>query len=120
MGPFDVTQVVSPMAYRLKLPTSWRLHDVFHISKLMSFEESNEFPRDDFQPPGELLEEENGREYEVEKVLAHRGKGRNKEYLLRWKGYAAHEDTWEPERNLKRCHEVVNAYNRKHEGTYEV
>lgn len=31
-GPFLVTDVVAPQAYRLRLPDSWRIHDVFHAS----------------------------------------------------------------------------------------
>ena len=30
-GPFPITQVMSPVNYRLKLPTQWSIHPVFHI-----------------------------------------------------------------------------------------
>jgi hypothetical protein len=29
-GPFKVVQVMSPVNYRLELPTQWSIHDVFH------------------------------------------------------------------------------------------
>ena len=39
-------------------------------------------------------------EYEVEAILGHRGRPGHCTFLIRWKGYSAAEDTWEPERNL--------------------
>ena len=29
-GPFKIAQVLSPLTYRLQLPSSWRIHNVFH------------------------------------------------------------------------------------------
>ena len=33
-GPFVITKVLGPVTYRLKLPTSWRIHNVFHAMLL--------------------------------------------------------------------------------------
>jgi hypothetical protein len=33
-GPFRVQQVMGPLTYRLELPPTWRVNDVFHWSKL--------------------------------------------------------------------------------------
>ncbi len=40
LGPFRITQEISPVAYRLKLPTNWRIHDIFHASLLMPYHET--------------------------------------------------------------------------------
>jgi hypothetical protein len=37
--------------------------------------------------------------YLVEEVLEERGKGRRKQYLVKWEGYP--DPTWEPASNLK-------------------
>ena len=41
-----------------------------------------------------------GREYEIERIIARRSKGGQSEYRIRWKGYSAAHDTWEPADNL--------------------
>lgn len=35
LGPFEVTELVGLQSYRLALPPSWKIHDVFHVSKLV-------------------------------------------------------------------------------------
>lgn len=57
--------------------------------------------------------EENNEEevYEVEKLLKHRGKKNNREFLVRWKGYNDH--TWEKETNLS-CPLILKEYAKKH------
>jgi len=38
--------------------------------------------------------------WEVDKIVAHRGEGLNREYKVHWKGYSSDEETWEPISNL--------------------
>ena len=33
-GPFRVIRVISPVAFKLALPSEWSIHDVFHVSQL--------------------------------------------------------------------------------------
>ncbi len=37
LGPFRIIQEISLVAYRLELPTNWRIHNVFHASLLMPY-----------------------------------------------------------------------------------
>ena len=69
-GPFRVTQVMSPVNYRLELPTQWQIHPVFHIDLLMRYNETPMHGANYQRPPLELIDGEE--EYKVEKVIASR------------------------------------------------
>jgi hypothetical protein len=99
-GPFLIVQEISPVAYRLKLPVSWRIHDVFHTSLLTPYRETTEHGPNFSRPPPDMIEGE--AEYEVESIVAHRhfGRGKKLHYLIKWKGYPASDNTWEPEKNI--------------------
>jgi hypothetical protein len=40
------------------------------------------------------------RVFSVESIVGHRRRGGRLEYRVRWEGYGADKDTWEPARNL--------------------
>ncbi|XP_026325309.1 chromobox protein homolog 3-like isoform X2 [Hyposmocoma kahamanoa] len=48
-------------------------------------------------------------EYEVEKVIDSKKIKGKLHYLIRWKGYTAESDTWEPENTLS-CPELINKF----------
>ena len=108
VGPFTITQKVSPVAYRVELPPSWRLHPVFHIDKLKKYIRSEEFLREVHPPPPVVVEDH--LEYEVEDFIRHRGKGTRQQYLVLRKGYPFTEATWEYEQDLVNAPEILEAY----------
>ena len=111
VGPFQVTKVISPVAYRLELPAQWRIHPTFHVSNLKRYERSEEFVREVEPPPAELVE--GYLEYEVEAIIRHKGTGSHRRYLVLWKGYPLTEATWEPESNLLHANEILAEYLRR-------
>jgi hypothetical protein len=107
-GPFEIAQVISPVAFRLRLPPTWKIHDVFHTSLLMSYKETAEHGPNYSNPPGDLISGEE--EFELDQILSHRGTRGRRQYLVSWKGYSAAENTWEPEGNLKYAQTILRAY----------
>ena len=67
IGPFTITQKVSPVAYRVDLPPGWHLHPVFHVDKLKKYIRSEEFLREVHPPPPIVVEDH--LEYEVEDLI---------------------------------------------------
>lgn len=93
---YTVTEVVGSHSYRLNTPLG--IHNVFHSNLLRtaSTDPLDSQVSDDTQPEPVIIGDEE--EYEVEKILKdrllRRGKGSQKQYLVKWTGYA--EPTWEP------------------------
>ena len=48
---------------------------------------------------------------QVDKILQQRKRKGVLEYLVRWRGYGAENDSWEPGKNLKDCAEKIKAFN---------
>jgi hypothetical protein len=104
IGPFKVTKQIGPVAYRLQLPPNMKCHNVFHVSLLHAYRRSGRY-----QPPPPPLIIDGEYEYEVAKILKHRGT-RRKQYLVAWKNYTAEHNTWEPEANLTNCADLLQKY----------
>ena len=66
---------MSPVNYRLKLPTQWSIHDVFHIDLLTPYRETDIHGSNYSRPAPDLVDNEE--EYEVEKILDTRQFGRD-------------------------------------------
>jgi hypothetical protein len=116
-GPFLIEACVGENAYRLALPETVRLHPVFNVSQLRPYHDpSGKFPGRSVDPsPPVVVDGEE--EYEVEAILGHRdvtaGRQRRREYLVKWVGYGALHNTWEPEGNLENAKEMVDRYKKR-------
>jgi hypothetical protein len=113
VGPFEILEEVNDVAYKLDLPTTLNIHDVFHVSLLKPYKKGKT-PT----PPPLPIEIDGELEYEVEKVLLHRERKTNrvvkKEYYLKWLGYGPEHCTWEPEDNLDNAADVIDDYWKLH------
>ena len=60
-------------------------------------------------PPEQLLD--SGEDaWEVEAVVGKRTRGRQVQYLVKWKGYNEWENTWEPSRNLRYAQDCIDLF----------
>jgi len=91
---------MSPVNYRLKLPTQWSIHDIFHINLLTPYHEMTLHGLNYSRPPPDLVEDQE--EYEIEKILDSRqfGRGQKLQYLVKWKGYPDLDNKWVDKKNV--------------------
>src|SRR6266702_4230528 len=99
-SPFPIVQVMSPVNYRLKLPTQWSIHDVFHIDLLTPYRETDLHGSNYSRLAPDLVDNEE--EYKVEKILDswQFSRGRKKQYLIKWKGYPDSDNEWVDKRDI--------------------
>src|SRR5258707_4025695 len=111
-GPFEITKEVSPVAYQLRLPMAWNIHNIFHASLLSPYRETPAHGPNYSRPPPDLIGGEE--EYEVEKIVNHRHVGRSRalQYLIKWIGYPEADNTWEPADQVH-APQLVNTYHRQ-------
>jgi len=65
--PFHIKKQINTIAYQLILPTSMKIHPIFHISLLETYRESNFLKR--IQPPPLAIVINDHKEYEVKEIL---------------------------------------------------
>jgi hypothetical protein len=111
-GPFKVVQVMSPVNYRLELPTQWSIHDMFHTDFLTPYRETPTHGANYQRPPPDLVE--GVEEYEVKRVLDSRryGRGRKLQYLIAWKGYPDSDNQWVNWDDAEGAQEVIREFKR--------
>lgn len=87
-------------------PLLGALHSTFNISRLKLYRDGSERfptrPKRLHAPPAVSADTNGVASYEVEAVLAQRGGRGNKELLVRWEGYGAEHDQWQPRSELTR------------------
>ena len=110
--PFEIVKRVSPVAYQLKLPTAWTIHNVFHASLLTPYCKTIEHGTNYMKPPPDLIKDTE--EYKVEAIVnhCHFGRKRQLQYLIKWKGYPDADNTWESADHVH-APALIQIYHRK-------
>ena len=110
-GPFRITEQINPATFRLALsqPLKSRgVHNAFHSSLHVPYKPDlfKRIPK----PPVPLLFDYGHEEYEIERILTHRRRRGRLQYLVQWKGYADHENSWVNKKNLDNAQELLSNY----------
>jgi Chromo (CHRromatin Organisation MOdifier) domain len=102
-------EVISPVAYRLRLPIGTKAHDVFHASMLKPYHGDAKTERA-ILPPLPVVMRDGEEEFEVESVVSyHRHRGKP-QYLIEWLGWPLSESTWESEKDLTQCDSALKHF----------
>jgi len=112
-GPFIIAEVLGPVTYQLQLPSSWRIHNVFHATLLRPYKENDIYGSNFPEPPTELENEEEV--YEVDSIINHRKRGRGYQYYVKWKGYPISKASWEPEQAFSDDGNMLTLYKNQHQ-----
>ncbi|KAL1206997.1 hypothetical protein V5N11_029812 [Cardamine amara subsp. amara] len=103
-GPFPIIERIGKVAYRLQLPSTAKIHNVFHISLLK--EALGQQPVADSLRQALLQTEELNLEPEFIKGIRYNDKG-HLEALVHWKGFGTGDDEWVNAKALLQQHPSV-------------
>jgi hypothetical protein len=108
-GPYEIIEVVSPVAYRPQLPVGTKSHDVFHASMLKPYHGDANTERATL-PPLPVVMQDGEEEFEVEYIISHRRQRGKSQYLVKWIGWPLSESTWEDEKQLTHCDSALKHF----------
>ena len=117
-GPFTILDRLT-LAYKLDLPPHMKVHPGFHVSQLKLYKRPKDAMRR-YEKPDPIITATGKEEFEVEEIINHQkrrhGRTTKIEYFIFWKGYPAHEMTWEPEEKVKNAQDKIAEYYKRIEG----
>jgi hypothetical protein len=114
VGPFKVLEKKLSNTYKLELPKNFRVHPTFHVSLLKPVARDASRPNREHnsRPPPNLVHNES--EFEVEAMLKSRQlRGREREYLVKWKGYHPIKASWVNESDMEHAQEAIQEFHTK-------
>ena len=117
-GPFAITEKINDVTYRLDLsvPMLARgIHNAFHAKLLRPYHPDTAFDRTPVAPPPVQFPDGHT-EYEVDKIIRYRLHRGQPQYLVHWKGYGDHENSWVPAVDLS-CPELLADFHRAEDGS---
>jgi len=91
LGPFEIIEKISPLAFKLKLPKKMRCHPVFHVSLLEPYYE-NEFKDRSERRKRNIHLNTDLIERIPEKIVKMKSVNGETFYLMSWKGFD--DETW--------------------------
>ena len=117
-GPYAVVERIGTHAYRLRLPETMRIHDVFHASLLRPYHPPT-YPGQATIVPGPVeVDSEGEDQYEVANIINSRNNVRTGrlQYLVEWLGYEGTDEhtSWEPKDNVVSAMEKIDEFHRRY------
>ncbi|ESK83532.1 retrotransposon nucleocapsid protein [Moniliophthora roreri MCA 2997] len=107
-GPFTVKKVMGPMMYRLKLPSQWRIHSVFHTGLLKPYRETEAHRQNFLEPPPDIVDSHE--EFEIEAIIGHKPLRKPRRFLVSWKGFDSSHNEWKTKEELEHAMDIYLNY----------
>jgi len=116
LGPFPIIRKIGRLAYKLKIPATWKsIHPVVNESYLMSYikpmfkQQSQKSDNRIVNPTTQTNIQE------VEEILDSRWRGDKLQYLIKWRGQPLEERTWESrDEVIKGAPRLCKEFHQKH------
>ena len=96
IGPYEVIKQINANAYRLRLPHTMKIHNVFHVSLLDKYRPPTAGQNPPEPDPVIADDAAAEPEWEVERIVDSRIRYRKLQYLVQWAGYDYLRTSWEP------------------------
>jgi hypothetical protein len=101
------------VTYQLKLPNTWKIHNVFYAVLLKPYVETEVHGENFSRPIPDILDGEEF--YNVETILKHQRRGRSYQYLIKWEGYPISKASWEPKEAFSADGDLLAIYKQRHQ-----
>jgi hypothetical protein len=100
-GPYKVLERIGQLAYRLELPASSQIHDVFHVSQIKEFRADYTPVFAEFPKPPALDVMDTEPEKILDRRLVKKGNAALPQVLIKWTNLPEDAATWENWETLK-------------------
>jgi Chromo (CHRromatin Organisation MOdifier) domain len=108
-GPYEIIEVISPVAYRLQLPVGTKAHDVFNASMLKQYHGDANTERATL-PLLPVVMQDGEEEFKVESIISHRHQRGKSQCLVKWLGWPLSDSTWRGEEQLTHCNSALKHF----------
>jgi len=99
LGPFKVIKKINIVTYEVELPSTMKIHNVFHVDRLDPVTAVISELRTDERPAAAapvITDHEAERLYAVKEIVDSRVVDGQLHYKIDWEGYSKDEQSWEP------------------------
>jgi len=110
-GPYTVSMIINKNAFKLDLPETMQIHNVFHVLQLDHYKAP--VVGQPFSEPHPVIVDDL-EEWEGEQIVDCKQRYRNLHYLIQRPGYNHICTSWEPLENLENARELIDDFHRDH------
>ena len=115
VGPFKVEKRINDVTYKLQLPETMRVHNVFHVSLLDKVKDVTSKLRGDEEQPGTAPVVADAEPmFEVQDIVDSRLVDGRLQYKIDWAGFSEAEQSWEPAEAVEHLSLLVAAFHQKY------